>query len=55
MSRRVGGRDGQEAELYVVGFRDPLKDLKKGVTWAGCILGSSFSVLETEPTGLETD
>lgn len=55
MSRRVAGRDGQEAELYAVGFGDPRKDLKKGVAWTGCILGNSFSVLETEPPALETD
>lgn len=49
MSRRVGGRNGQEAELYIVGLRDPLRDFKKRMTWTTCILGSSFLMLETEP------
>lgn len=49
MSRRVGGRNGQEAELYIFGLRDPLRDFKKRMTWTNCILGSSFLMLETEP------
>lgn len=52
MSRRVGGRDRQEAELHVVGLGDPLRDFKKGITSTDCILGSSFSLPETEPAGL---
>lgn len=52
MSKRVGGRDRQEAELHVAGLGDPLRDFKKGITWTDCILGSSFSLPETEPAGL---
>lgn len=51
-SRRAGGRDGQEAELYVVGLGDPLKYFRKGITWADCVLACSFSLSETEPAGL---